>query len=113
MRDVVDVERGSESLIEGDAGVAVVRHGLRFRALRRGEIALILHHLKGGGRAQVQLLLIGVKRLLRKHAGLHGGVVARARLLQADHGVLHVHATWFMLFCRLNSSCRISIRLVT
>ena len=42
--------------------------------------------------AQVVLLLVGVEGLLRKDSRLHRRVVAGARLLQADHGVLHVHA---------------------
>ena len=41
---------------------------------------------------RLSLRLIGIESFLLEDASLDGGIVAGARLLQTDHGVLHVDA---------------------
>ena len=46
-RNIVGVERGSHGLVESDPRVGVIGHSLHLRAVRAGQVALILHHLIG------------------------------------------------------------------
>ena len=75
-----------------DARVAIVGERLHLRAFRARQILLIKHNLVSRGCAQRQAFLVGVQRLLLKIARFHSGGVSGARLLQADHSVLHVDA---------------------
>ncbi len=88
---MIYVQRGPQRLIERDAGMRVVGHGLHFRALAGGQIALVLNHLENSGGAQRVAALVGRERLFLKLARFGGGVVAHAGLLQTDHGILHIH----------------------
>ena len=88
---MIDLQRRTQSLVQSDLGVRVIRHALHLRALRRGQVALILHYLEGDSSAQVVPLLIAGQGLLLEHAGSRRRLIPRARLLQANHGVLHIH----------------------
>ena len=90
--NVVGFQRPAQSLIEPNAGVAIVGQRLHLRAFRARDVLLIQHHLVSGGRSQGQSFLVGIESLLLQGAGLDGGGISRARLLQSDHRVLHVDA---------------------
>jgi hypothetical protein len=90
--NIVDIERLTDSLFEGDLGVGVIRHGLHFGRLIEGEIALGLHDNGDGGLSEHEALLLSVESLLGEGAGGNSGLISRACLLQADHGVPDVEA---------------------
>ena len=65
-RDVIYLQRGAQRLVERDARVGVVGHGLHFRALAGGQIALVLNHLKDRGGAQRIASLVAGQGLFLK-----------------------------------------------
>jgi len=69
-RDVIHLESSSKSLIERDLSMAKICQCLHFGAHRTGQIALILYHLVGRGRAQRVFGLIRVQRLLLQDPSL-------------------------------------------
>ena len=80
--------------------MGVVGHRLRFRALGRRQIALVLNHLIRRGRAQI--VFLGRRRsLLRELARLLRGVISCPCLLEPDHGVLDVDADLIDLLLKI------------
>ena len=91
-RDAVHLQRASQRLVEGDARVREVGHGLDLGTLGICQVTLVLHHLEGRGGAEFELLLIGFQGLIREHSRLQRRFMARPRLLHADHRILHIDA---------------------
>ena len=80
-----------ERLIQRDPRVRVVGYGLAFGGLIGGQVVLRLNHQGHGRGAELEALLFVFQALLGKYPGIHGRLVAGARLLQSDHRGLHVH----------------------
>src|SRR5262252_6008776 len=90
--DSVYVQRLSQGLIESDLGVRVVRHRLDFSALESGEVALGLNDRGRSGLAELEPVLLGIQSLFREYSRSNSGLIAGARLLQADHDIADFHA---------------------